>query len=61
ASLVKRGHQVFGSFRAGVAEVRSPCRSPRQDDFAKWPILDQMAQGFARFAEGIDSLDNRLD
>jgi hypothetical protein len=36
-------------------------RSPRQDDFAKRPILDQMAQGFARFAEGIDPLDNWLD
>jgi hypothetical protein len=35
--------------------------SPRQDDFAKWPILDQMAQGFARFGEGIDPLDNWLD
>jgi hypothetical protein len=34
--------------------------SPRQDDFAKWPILNQMAQGFARILEGIDPLDNRL-
>jgi len=37
------------------------CRSPRQDDFAKRPILSQMAQGFARLAEGIDPLDDRLD
>src|ERR1700680_2720046 len=36
-------------------------RSPRQHDFAKRPILDQMAQGFARLAEGIDPLDDRLD
>ena len=35
--------------------------SPRQDDFAKRPILRQMAQGFARLAEGIDPLDDRLD
>ena len=40
----------------------SPKRdSPRQDDFAKRPILSQMAQGFARLAEGIDPLDDRLD
>jgi hypothetical protein len=36
-------------------------RAPRQDDFAKRPILDQMAQGFARLADGIDPLDDRLD
>ena len=35
--------------------------SPRQDDFAKRPILRQMAQGLARLAEGIDPLDDRLD
>src|SRR6476659_1994734 len=34
--------------------------SPRQHDFAKRPILDQMSQGFARLAEGIDPLDDRL-
>src|ERR1700679_1892107 len=36
-------------------------RSPRQDDFAKRPILDQMAQGLAHLAEGIEPLDDRLD
>lgn len=41
--------------------MRPPCRSARQDDFAEWPILDQMTQGLARFAEGIDPLDNWLD
>src|SRR5467141_3114022 len=35
--------------------------SPRQDDFAKRPILRQMAQGLPRLAEGIDPLDDRLD
>src|SRR5882762_8698769 len=35
--------------------------SPRQHDFAKRSILDQMAQGFARLAEAIDPLDDRLD
>src|SRR5882762_5025470 len=35
--------------------------SPRQHDFAKRPILDQMTQGFARLAEAIDPLDDRLD
>jgi hypothetical protein len=38
-----------------------PFRSSHQDDFAKRPILDQMAQGFARLGEGIDPLDDRLD
>src|SRR5580700_10053408 len=35
--------------------------SPRQHDFAKRPILDQMAQGFARLTEAIDPLDDRPD
>src|ERR1700726_1918958 len=35
--------------------------SPRQDDFAKRPILRQMAQRLARLTEGIDPLDDRLD
>ena len=47
--------------RAEAVDIRLPCRSPRQDDFAERPILDQMAQGFARLAEGIDPLDERLD
>jgi len=41
--------------------MRLPCASPRQDDFAKWPILNQMPQGFVRLAEGIDALDDRLN
>jgi hypothetical protein len=28
-----------------------PCRSPLQDNFAKWPILDQMTRGFAGIAK----------
>jgi hypothetical protein len=47
--------------RAGDGDMRSTRRSPGQDDFAKRPILDQMAQGFARLAERIDPLDDRLD
>src|SRR5260370_7830406 len=40
----------------------SPKRdSRRQDDFAERPILSQMAQGFARLAEGIDPPTDRLD
>jgi hypothetical protein len=42
-------------------QMRLPCASPRQDDFAKWPILNQMPQGFVRHAEGIDALDDRLN
>jgi hypothetical protein len=41
--------------------MRLLCASPRQDDFAKWPILNQMAQSFVRVAEGIDALDDRLN
>jgi hypothetical protein len=41
--------------------VRLPCPSLRHDDFAEWPILDQMAQGFARFGEGINPVDDWLD
>jgi len=37
------------------------CRSPRQDDFAKRPILNQMAQGFLCLAERINPLDDRPD
>jgi hypothetical protein len=36
-------------------------RSSRQDDFAKRPIFDQMAQGFACLTEGIDPFDDWLD
>src|SRR5580704_17550463 len=49
------------SARVEVLDIPLSHRSPRQDDFAKRPILDQMAQGFARLAEGIDPLDDRLD
>jgi hypothetical protein len=35
--------------------------SPRQDDFANRPILNQMTQGSAHLVEGIDPLDDRLD
>jgi len=34
--------------------------SLRQDDFAKRPILNQMAQGFARLVARKDALDDRL-
>jgi hypothetical protein len=44
-----------------VSGLVLPCRSPLQDDFAKWPILDQMTQGFAGIAKGIDPLDDWLD
>jgi hypothetical protein len=50
--------------RSGARELRKcelPCGSPRQDDFAKWPILNQMAQRFARLVEGIDPPDDRLN
>jgi hypothetical protein len=47
--------------RAGAVDIRLSCRSSLQDDFAKRPILDQMTQGFARLAEGIHPLDDRLD
>src|ERR1700679_2241988 len=36
-------------------------RSPRQHDFTERPILDTMAQAFARLAEGIGPLDDRPD
>jgi hypothetical protein len=41
--------------------MRLPCVSAPEDDFAKWPILNQMAQGFARLSGEIDALDNRLN
>ena len=50
---------------AGVqSAAHSPSRrisSPRQDDFAKRPILRQLTQGFGRLAEGIDPVDDRFD
>src|SRR5258708_7183993 len=46
---------------SGFAGLWHTGRSARQDDFAEWPILDQMAQGFARCAEWTDTLDDRLD
>jgi hypothetical protein len=49
------------SARVEVLDIPLSRRSPRQDDFAKRPILDQMAQGFPRLAEAIDPLDDRLD
>src|ERR1700722_4186364 len=49
------------SARVEILDIPLPRRSPRQDDFAKRSILDQMAQGFAGLAEGIDPLDDRLD
>ncbi|SOE97033.1 hypothetical protein SAMN05414139_10084 [Burkholderia sp. D7] len=47
--------------RAVVAHIWLSCRSPHQDDLAKRPVFDQMAQGFACFGEGEDPLDDRLD
>ncbi len=47
--------------RSRNTAIRLSWRSPRQNDFAKRPVLNQMAQGFARLAEGIDPLDDRLD
>jgi hypothetical protein len=49
---------VFKS--SGFLWIRSRS-SPRQHYFAKRPILDQMAQCFARLGEGIDALDDRLN
>jgi len=41
--------------------ISSSIRLNLQDDFAKRPILNQMAQGFPRLAEGIDPLHDGLD
>jgi hypothetical protein len=49
------------SARVEVLDIPSSRRSPREDNFAKRPILDQMAQGFARLAERIHPLDDRFD
>src|SRR5229473_6107521 len=57
----RTGMVPLDNTRAGAVDIRLSCRSARQDDFAKRPILDQMTQGFARLAEGIDPLDDRLD
>jgi hypothetical protein len=40
----------------GRSEGASRC----QNDFAKWPILNQMTQGCGCLAEGIDALHDRL-
>jgi hypothetical protein len=47
--------------RSRNTAIRLSCRSSLQDDFAKRPILNQMTQGFARLAEAIHPLDDRLD
>jgi hypothetical protein len=47
--------------RAGMLTIRLSCRSHRQNDFAKRPILYQVTQGFACFGEAVDPLDDRLD
>src|ERR1700678_1302323 len=49
------------SARVEVLDIPSSRRSPREDNFAKRPILDQMAQGFARLAERIHLLHERFD
>jgi hypothetical protein len=58
----RRSRRNFGD-RAPTRRIprRRRPRSPRQDDFPKGPIVNQMAQGFARLSEGIDPLDDRLD
>jgi hypothetical protein len=45
----------------GNCRVKVVMSITRQNDFAKRPILNQMAQGSARLAEGIDPLDDWLD
>jgi len=47
--------------RSRNTAIRLSWRSPRQDDFAKGPVLNQMAQGFARLAEGIRSTIGLMD
>ena len=60
-SVPNKSQSIALAARCRSARHRLPCRSSRQDDFAKRPIISQMTQGLARLAEGIDPLDDRLD